>query len=274
LAAPRAGRARHGRNRVAAVLGAGYETTDNALKNAYELQFVIVLAVAKGIATALCLGSGFGGGIFSPSLVLGSMVGSAFGLIAAGAFPELGSDPSVYALLGMGVLAACVLGARISTVIIIFELTGDYGVTFAVMVGVAVASVLWRQIYGHSYFTWQLAERGIDLQARRDHDLLRTRQLSEVMRRQVVTVPPDADLEQLKSLFLHRHLPIFVVDENGRLYGSIAFEDLADAAFDPARERSATARDLVHRTPVALVPEDNLETALRLCEMNHEEHCR
>ena len=66
----------------------------------------------------------------------------------------------------------------------------------------------------------------------------------------------------------------FVVDENGRLYGSIAFEDLADAAFDPARERSATARDLVHRTPVALVPEDNLETALRLCEMNHEEHCR
>jgi chloride channel protein, CIC family len=103
------------------VLGVGYETTDNALKNAYELQFVIVLAVAKGIATALCLGSGFGGGIFSPSLVLGSMVGSAFGLIAAGAFPELGSDPSVYALLGMGALAACVLGARISTVIIIFE---------------------------------------------------------------------------------------------------------------------------------------------------------
>jgi len=254
------------------VLGVGYETTDNALKNAYELQFVILLAIAKGVATALCLGSGFGGGMFSPSLVLGAMVGSAFGLIAAGVFPELGSDASVYALLGMGAFAACTLGAPISTVIMIFELTGDYGVTFAVMIAVAVASVLWRQIYGHSYFTWQLAERGIDLQARRDHSLLRTRRLSEVMRRQVVTVGPDADLEQLKSLFLHRHLPIFVVDENGRLYGSIAFQDLADAAFDPARERAATARDLVHRTPVALVPEDDLETALRLCEMNDEEH--
>jgi CBS domain-containing protein len=164
------------------------------------------------------------------------------------------------------------LGAPISTVIMIFETTGDYGVTFAVMIAVAIASVLCRQIYGHSYFIWQLAERGIDLQARRDHSLLRTRRLSEVMRPQVVTVGPDADMEQLKGLFLHRHLPIFVVDENGRLYGSIAFQDLADAAFDPARERAATARDLVHRTPVALVPEDDLETALRLCEMNDEEH--
>jgi chloride channel protein, CIC family len=254
------------------VLGVGYETTDNALKNAYELQFVILLAGAKGIATALCLGSGFGGGMFSPSLVLGTMVGSAFGLIAAGVFPDLGSDPSVYALLGMGALAACTLGAPISTVIMIFELTGDYGVTFAVMIAVAVASVLCRQIYGHSYFTWQLAERGIDLQARRDHSLLRMRRLSEVMRRQVVTVGPDADLEQLKALFLHRHLPIFVVDDDGKLYGSIAFQDLADAAFDPAREQPATAGDLVHRTPVALVPEDDLETALRLCEMNDEEH--
>ena len=254
------------------VLGVGYETTDNALNNAYQLPFVILLAVAKGVATALCLGSGFGGGIFSPSLVLGAMVGSAFGLIAAGVFPDLGSDPSVYALLGMGALAACMLGAPISTVIMIFELTGDYGVTFAVMVAVAVASVACRQIYGHSYFTWQLADRGIDLQARRDHSLLRLRRLSEVMRREVVTVGPDADLEQLKALFLHRHLPIFVVDDDGKLYGSIAFQDLADAAFDPAREQPATARDLVHRTPVALVPEDDLETALRLCEMNDEEH--
>jgi hypothetical protein len=60
----------------------------------------------------------------------------------------------------------------------------------------------------------------------------------------VFTVGPDADLEQLKGLFLHRHLPIFVLDENGKLYGSIAFQDLADA-FDPAPEQSATVRDLV-----------------------------
>jgi CIC family chloride channel protein len=200
------------------------------------------------------------------------MVGGAFGIIAAGAFPDLGSDSSVYALLGMGAIAACTLGAPISTVIMIFELTADYGVTFALMVTVAVASVFFRQIHWHSFFTWQLAQRGIDLRARRDQGLLRAARITAVMRPQVATVGLDADLEQLKALFLHRHLPIFVVDADGKLYGSIEFDDLADAAFDPAQEQPPTARDLVHRTPVALVPEDDLETALRLCEMNDEEH--
>jgi CIC family chloride channel protein len=254
------------------ILGVGYEATDRALDNAYPLQLLVLLAVAKVAATALCLGSGFGGGMFSPSLVVGAMVGGAFGIIAAGAFPELGSNSSVYALLGMGAVAACTLGAPISTVIMIFELTADYGVTFALLVTVAVAAVFFRQIHWHSFFTWQLAQRGIDLRARRDQGLLRTTRVTAVMRPQVATVGLDADLEQLKALFLHRHLPIFVVDADGKLQGSIEFEDLADAAFDPAQEPPPTARDLVHRTPVALVPEDDLETALRLCEMNKEEH--
>jgi chloride channel protein, CIC family len=140
------------------------------------------------------------------------------------------------------------------------------------MVAVAVASVFCRQIHWHSFFTWQLAQRGIDLRARRDQGLLRARRIAEIMRKEVATVGLDADLEQLKALFLHRHLPIFVVDAEGKLYGSIEFDDLADAAFDPAQEPPPTARDLVHRTPVALVPEDDLERALRLCEMNDEEH--
>jgi CIC family chloride channel protein len=200
------------------------------------------------------------------------MVGGAYGLVAHGMLPELGSAASVYALLGMGAIAACTLGAPISTVIMIFELTGDYGVTFAVMIAVAVASVFFRQVHWHSYFTWQLAQQGIDLLARRDRSLLRSARLTEVMRREVVTVALDADLERLKAMFRHRHLPIFVVDESGKLYGSIAFEDLADGAFAPEQKAPPTARDLVHRIPVALVPEDDLETALHLCEANQEEH--
>jgi CIC family chloride channel protein len=254
------------------VLGVGYEATDKVLKSGYEPQLLVLLAVAKATATALCLGSAFGGGIFSPSLVIGALVGSAFGIIAAGLFPELGSAAGVYALLAMGAVAACTLGAPISTVIMIFELTGNYGITFAVMITVAVAAIVWRQIHGHSFFTWQLAARGINLLARRDQGLLRQANVARLMRKEVVTVGLDDDLERLKALFLHRHLPIFVVDEQGRLVGSIAFEDLADAAFDPAQEEPLRARDLVHRTPIALTPDDDLETALRLCEMNDEEH--
>jgi chloride channel protein, CIC family len=254
------------------VLGVGYDTTDLALRNAYVLHLVILLALAKGTATALCLGSSFGGGVFSPSLVLGALVGSAFGMIADSILPALGSSPSVYALLGMGAVAACTLGAPISTVLIIFELTTEYDITFAVMVAVAIASVLMRQLHGHSFFTWQLATRGIDLAAGRDQGLLRSEKLASVMRREVVTVGLETDLERLKALFRHRHLPIFVVDEQGQLYGSIAFEDLADAAFQLQPAAPASARDLVRRLPIALVPQDDLETALRLCETHQEEH--
>lgn len=254
------------------VLGVGYEATDNALKGSYDLQLLIVLAFAKGLATVLCLASGFGGGIFSPSLVLGAMVGSAYGLIAVGFFPDLGSSTSVYALLAMAAIAACTLGAPISTIIMVFELTADYGITFALMVTVAIASITCRQLHWHSFFSWQLIRRGLDLDDRHDQGLLASRTVDEVMRAEVVTVGLDADLSQLKSEFLHRHLPIFVVDDDGRLVGSIHFEDLADAAFEPNQASQKSARDLVHRLPTALKPTDDLERALRICESEHEEH--
>ncbi|MDH3658795.1 MAG: chloride channel protein [Alphaproteobacteria bacterium] len=254
------------------VLGVGYETTDNALKGNYGLTLLVLLAFAKGAATVVCLGSGFGGGIFSPSLVLGAMVGSAYGLIAVGFFPDLGSSTSVYALLAMAAVAACTLGAPISTIIMVFELTADYGITFALMVTVAIASVLFNQLHWHSFFSWQLLQRGIDLYARHDQRLLASRTVAEVMKTEVVTVGLDADLDHLKSMFLHRHLPIFVVDDERRLVGTIHFEDLADAAFESDPKKAPSASDLVHRLPIALTPEDDLEKALRICEANHEEH--
>ncbi|MEL6965602.1 MAG: chloride channel protein, partial [Pseudomonadota bacterium] len=247
------------------VLGVGYEATDNTLKGSYSLTFVILLALAKGTATVVCLGSGFGGGIFSPSLVLGALVGTAYGLVAVGFFPDLGSSTSVYALLAMAAVAACTLGAPISTIIMVFELTADYGITFALMVTVAIASLLFRQLHWHSFFSWQLQRRGIDLYARHDQQVLARRTVSEVMRTEVVTVGLDANLDYLKSMFLHRHLPIFVVDDSGGLVGTIHFEDLADAAFEPDQDGGLTAGDLVHRLPIALTPDDDLEKALRVC---------
>ena len=254
------------------VRGVGYEATETTLRGGYGLTLLILLAIAKATATVVCLGSGFGGGIFSPSLVLGALVGSAFGLIAGGFFPNLGSLTSVYALLAMAAVAACTLGAPISTIIMVFELTADYGITFALMVTVAIASLIFHQLHWHSFFSWQLLRRGIDLYARHDQRVLASRKVAEVMRPEVVTVGLDADLDHLKSMFLHRHLPIFVVDGSGALVGTIHFEDLADAAFEPDQDQPPTARDLVHRLPVALTPEDDLEKALRVCEANHEEH--
>lgn len=144
-------------------LGVGYETTDLALKEMFPLALLLVLIAAKVAATAITLASRFGGGVFSPSLYLGALTGAAFGLIATAAAPGMATaSPGLYAIIGMGAVSAAVLGAPISTTLIVFELTGDYAVTIALLVAVSIATVISRAVVGRSFFYWQLDKRGHD----------------------------------------------------------------------------------------------------------------
>ena len=145
------------------ILGVGYEATDHALKNQFGLAMLVTLVVAKMVATAITLASRFGGGVFSPSLYLGAMTGGAFGIIAAGIYPDLASSPGVYAIIGMGAVAAAVLGAPISTTLIVFELTGGYEVTIALLLAISASSALMQAVHGRSLFHWQLQTRGLIL---------------------------------------------------------------------------------------------------------------
>lgn len=146
------------------VLGVGYEVTDMALWRKLPLITMLTLIVVKTIATAITLGTRFGGGIFSPALYLGALTGGSFGIIAASAFPELASSEGLYAILGMGAVAGAVLGAPISTTVIVFELTGGYTLSIALLLCVAVAHGITQAIHGHSWFHWQLETRGLFLQ--------------------------------------------------------------------------------------------------------------
>lgn len=143
------------------VLGVGYEVTDMALWNQLPLLLMLMLIVAKTAATAITLASRFGGGIFSPALYLGAMTGGAFGIIASSFFPELASSNGLYAILGMGAVAGAVLGAPISTTMIVFELTGGYALSVALLLCVAIAHGIAQAVHGHSWFQWQLEMRGI-----------------------------------------------------------------------------------------------------------------
>lgn len=146
------------------VLGVGYETTDQALYMRLPVGLLIALIIAKTAATAISLSVRFAGGIFSPSLYLGALTGAAFGTIAVAAFPEVGASHGLYALLGMGAVAAAVLGAPISTTLICFELTGGYDLAIALLLTVSISVGLTQALLGHSFFHWQLAKRGLFLQ--------------------------------------------------------------------------------------------------------------
>ncbi len=145
------------------IIGVGYETTSAALTGELLLHEAIVFAILKVLAVAITLGGRMGGGIFSPSLMLGALTGLAFGLIATALFPNVSGSYALYALAGMGAVAAAVLGAPISTTLIVFELTGDWQIGIAVMVAVSTSTALGTRLVNRSFFLTQLKRRGIHL---------------------------------------------------------------------------------------------------------------
>ncbi|RVV98628.1 chloride channel protein [Mesobaculum littorinae] len=165
------------------IIGVGYETTSEALTGGLLLGEVVVLAVLKTIAVAVTMGGRMGGGVFSPSLMLGALTGLAFGLVATGLFPEVSGSETLYALAGMGAVAASVLGAPISTTLIVFELTGDWQTGLAVMVTVSIASALASRLVYRSFFLTQLERRNIHVAKGPQAYLLSMFRVANVMRK-------------------------------------------------------------------------------------------
>lgn len=243
------------------ILGVGYEQTDRALRDFYPIATVLMLVGAKLVATSLCLGWGFGGGIFSPSLALGALVGVAVGTVATLVSPDLSSGPAAYALVGMGSLAAAVLGAPISTTLIIFELTGDYTLTIAVMVGVVIATLVSTQFTGtKSFFLAQLRDAGIDLDGGQDVSGLKGTSVSDFLAPSVAVCPAQTTQDDVRHLLLECNVgEAYVVDEDGMLVGVVAGSDLSKSKDqgDLAVER------LVHKAVSMVISSDTIESAVQ-----------
>ncbi|MBC9247286.1 chloride channel protein [Paracoccus sp. 11-3] len=143
------------------IIGVGYETTEAALSGQIGLLAAIVFALVKAVAVAITLGGRMGGGVFSPALVMGSLTGLAFGIIATSALPDLSGTVNLYAFAGMGAVGAAILGAPISTAMIVFEMTGDWQTGIAVMTAVSLSSALASRLVRRSFFLTQLENRGV-----------------------------------------------------------------------------------------------------------------
>ncbi|WP_435404844.1 chloride channel protein [Mesobacterium hydrothermale] len=165
------------------IIGVGYETTSLALTGELVLREALVFAVLKVVAVSITLGGRMGGGVFSPSLMLGALTGLAFGLIATGLLPTVSGSETLYALAGMGAVAAAVLGAPISTTLIVFELTGDWQTGLAVMVSVSLSTALASRLVDRSLFLTQLERRNVHLAAGPQAYLLAMFRVQGVMRR-------------------------------------------------------------------------------------------
>ncbi|WP_075217870.1 chloride channel protein [Mongoliimonas terrestris] len=163
------------------VLGIGAEAMDRVLAAEGVFLPLLLILVAKMLATAITLASRFGGGIVFPSLYLGALAGSAFGVVAAAVVPALASPQPVYALLGMAAVAAAVLGAPVSTAVMVFELTGGFQLSIALLLTVAMASATNQALHGRSLIHWQLEMRGLMLQSGGQRHLMRTIKVASFM---------------------------------------------------------------------------------------------
>ncbi|NQU62015.1 MAG: chloride channel protein [Rhodospirillales bacterium] len=247
------------------VLGVGYGVTEQALLVKIPLVMLLAFAVAKIAATAISIGWGFAGGVFSPSLVIGALLGGAYGVIVTNIFPDLSSGPAAYALVGMGAMAAAVLGAPISTTLIIFEMTGDYALTLGVMLAVVISSEITHIFYGRSFFAEQLKRRGIDLKGGFETEILGTVKIGDMLSPGAETVALDLALPALrKRLQESKTGDLFVVRDSGALYGTITLADLSDLAFDAAIDDLIRAGDVARTAPPVLTTGDDLEAALAL----------
>ncbi|QFU02026.1 Voltage-gated ClC-type chloride channel ClcB [Halomonas sp. THAF5a] len=252
------------------ILGMGQETLRFAtIAGAFgggELLAVLVLKIA---ATGLCLGMGFGGGVFSPALVIGTL----FGALCAGGVGALGGATQetfvFYAVCGMVAVTAPVIGAPLTTLLIVFELTGSYALTTAALASVTLASPIAAQLFGRSLFDIQLAARGLDLSAGRGRAVLRATPVLEYLSREGVTLSPQTPVaEAITALGRARHGEGYLVDEAGRYQGCVSLADL-EAARETLPDETDTAPQVEEVAPLArpvLAPDATLWDAMAALE--------
>jgi CIC family chloride channel protein len=211
------------------VLGMGTEALRFAtIEGAFTPGELILLVVAKTVLTALCIGFGFAGGVFSPALLIGVLFGALCWTLVDGATGLATSGVAVYAICAMMATTSPVIGAPLSTILIVFELTRNYDITIAAMVAVVFSNLVAHRFFGRSLFDVQLAARGVDLSAGRDRARLEPIPALRFALADPVVLAPDTARATARQRLLEAHATVgFVADANGTFRGVFREDDLA-----------------------------------------------
>lgn len=246
------------------VLGVGYPAIMRGLSgNGFDIWWLpVVLCLCKLVLTPLCIGGGIPGGIFAPSMFIGAMAGSAFGILVNTAWPGIGVPPALFAMAAMAATLAGTVRAPLTAILLLFELTRDYRMVLPLMFCVATAVFTAGWFCKNSFYHASLVRKGIRLLRGRDVDVMETLCVHEVMGTDFPVIPESmsaADALDRLDAVRHRGLP--VVDGDGELVGVVTIPDLHRV---PAELRAATRVSVsCTRDVVTVLPDDTLATAMR-----------
>lgn len=255
---------------VPQVLGSGHGAVQQMFDTDVGLRVLLVLLVAKLLASAISLGSGFRGGMFSASLMLGTIFGAVFAHVAALILPRLAAQQTALMMVGMGSVAAGVIGAPLTMVFLILEGTGNFPMTVGVLVGVIISSTIVRISFGYSFSTWRFHQRGIAIRSPHDIGWLADLTVGRLMRQDPKTVNEDTPLSVLREEFpLGTAKRVFVTSATGAYRGTLDATVVHDGKYDKTLD--VTAGSLATLPETSLRPFQNVKTALALFEKHQVE---
>lgn len=212
----------------------------------YTVLLLLGLALAKVAATALTRGCGGAGGLFTPSLFVGAVVGAAYGHGVHTLWPEITSPAGAYAAVGMAAVMAGTSHAPISAILILFELSGNYDLILPVMVASILSSVVARRLRPASLYTEPLMRRGIELPWRMEEAVLAGLKAEDLCRPDPNVLSPAEPYREVVDRFLRtKRQRLFVVSTDGRLLGAVSLHDIKHALDNPDTLTAVVAHDLM-----------------------------
>ncbi len=215
------------------IFGVGYETIGSLLNLNYgnpSIYLVFVLAlllIAKMLALSITLGSGGSGGVFAPSLFIGGVAGTLFGIIVNLLFPSISAPYPAYGLVGMAAVFAAASRATLTSIIMVFEMTRDYKIIIPLIFACVVADVISSIFYKDTIYTEKLSRRGIKIPGGLEANMMKYQHIEDIMIKNVITIKERESVKSVKNKILktgHHGFPI--IDNYGNLIGIITGEDI------------------------------------------------
>ncbi len=253
------------------VLGSGHGAIQFHFDVHWALLPLAALILAKLAASAISVGSGFRGGLFSSSLFLGCLFGATFVGALALYDPAILQQYDAFVLVGMASVAAAIIGAPLTMVFLVLEATGDFPLTIGVLIGVVTASTIVRLTFGFSFATWRFHQRGLGIRGAHDIGWIAELTVARLMRADPKVVTADMTVAMLR-----KHHPIgsakriFVTDGDGRYRGLLELAKAFDAIYDSETETRLVGT-LIRNGEEFLLPGENVRTALRRFEESEAE---